>query len=145
MLAATAFSLLVPALERGDVGEVLAGFALGAVTLLAPDRYVPHVHARMAERGVPPVEDQPARQRAALLLSALTIHNLPEAWPSALRSRPAGPTSASRSLVPATAVPDRLKVLLVAAISAGHGILATMVARFAATTPRGRCASRPHW
>ena len=28
MLAATAFSLLVPALDRGGVGEVLAGFLL---------------------------------------------------------------------------------------------------------------------
>ena len=78
MLAATAFSLLVPALERGGVGEVLAGFALGAATLLALDRFVPHLHGRMAERGQRPADDPRARHRAALLLSALTIHNLPE-------------------------------------------------------------------
>lgn len=35
MLAATAFSLLVPALERGGLGELLGGFALGAATLVA--------------------------------------------------------------------------------------------------------------
>jgi hypothetical protein len=51
-----AFPLLVPALERGGVGEVLAGFGLGALTLLALDRYVPHAHERMAERGAPRTE-----------------------------------------------------------------------------------------
>ena len=33
MLAATAFSLLVPALDLGSVWEVLAGFGLGAIVL----------------------------------------------------------------------------------------------------------------
>lgn len=33
MLAATAFSLLVPALDRGEIWEVLAGFALGCAVL----------------------------------------------------------------------------------------------------------------
>ena len=78
MLAATAFSLLVPALDRGGVGEVLAGFLLGAATLLVLDRYVPHVHERMKERGRPAASELRARHRARLLLSALTIHNLPE-------------------------------------------------------------------
>ena len=45
MLAATAFSLLVPALERGSVGEVLAGFALGAAMLLGA-RPLRAAHAR---------------------------------------------------------------------------------------------------
>jgi ZIP family zinc transporter len=31
MLAATAFSLLVPALDRGSLAEVLAGFAAGGL------------------------------------------------------------------------------------------------------------------
>jgi ZIP family zinc transporter len=91
MLAATAFSLLVPALERGGVGEVLAGFALGSATLLALDRYVPHMHARMAERGVSPAGDLPARHRATLLLSALTIHNLPEGMAVGLAFAAGGP------------------------------------------------------
>ena len=91
MLAATAFSLLVPALERGGLEEVLVGFALGGATLLALDRYVPHLHARMAERGVPPVEVQSARHRAALLLSALTIHNVPEGMAVGLAFAAGGP------------------------------------------------------
>jgi ZIP family zinc transporter len=77
MLAATAFSLLVPALDRGSLGEVLLGFALGCGFLAVLDVVVPHAHARFRERGRPAAEELAAR-RAALLLSALTIHNLPE-------------------------------------------------------------------
>ncbi|HUP31925.1 MAG TPA: ZIP family metal transporter [Gaiellaceae bacterium] len=75
MLAATVFSLLVPALELGRLGEVLAGVAAGGLVLLALDAVVPHVHLRFAERGQ--AEERSARQ-ALLLLSALTIHNIPE-------------------------------------------------------------------
>jgi zinc transporter, ZIP family len=91
MLAATAFSLLVPALERGSVGEVLVGFLLGAVTLLALDRFVPHAHERMAERGMRPPEAADPRHRAALLLSALTIHNFPEGMAVGLAFAAGGP------------------------------------------------------
>jgi zinc transporter, ZIP family len=75
MLAATAFSLLVPALARGKLGEVLAGFALGGLVFALLDLVVPHVHARFAEGGAP---TNAAGERAILLLSALTIHNIPE-------------------------------------------------------------------
>jgi zinc transporter, ZIP family len=75
MLAATAFSLLVPALEEGSLAEVLAGVLGGGAALLALDILVPHVHLRFVERGH---TDAAASQRAVLLLSALTIHNIPE-------------------------------------------------------------------
>jgi ZIP family zinc transporter len=79
MLAATVFSLLVPALDRGGIGEVVAGFTLGAVILGLVDAAVPHVHARFREGRRPPVATyKPAESRAGLLLSALTIHNVPE-------------------------------------------------------------------
>jgi zinc transporter, ZIP family len=91
MLAATAFSLLVPALDRGGVGEVLAGFLLGAVTLLLLDRFVPHAHERMEERGRRAPSELRARHRAALLLSALTIHNLPEGMAVGLAFAAGGP------------------------------------------------------
>jgi zinc transporter, ZIP family len=77
MLAATAFSLLVPALDRGAVPEVIVGFAAGAAAIAALDVLVPHAHARFRERGRPAAEEHAERQ-AALLLSALTIHNIPE-------------------------------------------------------------------
>jgi ZIP family zinc transporter len=78
MLAATAFSLLVPALERGPLGEVLAGFAIGCGFIAALDLLVPHAHTRFRERGRPAAEELAARDRATLLLAALTIHNVPE-------------------------------------------------------------------
>jgi ZIP family zinc transporter len=65
----------VPAVERGALWEVLVGFGLGAVVFVALDSVVPHVHARFTERGHPRAAE---RQRALLLLSALTIHNVPE-------------------------------------------------------------------
>ena len=75
MLAATAFGLLVPALELGSLWEVLVGFGLGAVVFAVLDAVVPHVHARFVDRDHPRATEH---RRAALLLSALTIHNVPE-------------------------------------------------------------------
>jgi ZIP family zinc transporter len=75
MLAATAFSLLVPALDLGTLAEVLAGVGVGGLALVGLDALVPHVHLRFAERGH---EASRSRHRAVLLLSALTIHNVPE-------------------------------------------------------------------
>jgi ZIP family zinc transporter len=49
MLAATAFSLLVPALDRGSLGEVLLGFALGSGFIAGLDLLVPHAHTRFRE------------------------------------------------------------------------------------------------
>jgi ZIP family zinc transporter len=73
MLAATAFSLLVPALDLGSLVEVLAGFGLGAVAIGILDAVIPHAHARFAERRRTVVGS-----RSLLLLGALTIHNIPE-------------------------------------------------------------------
>lgn len=78
MLAATAFSLLVPALDRGTVGETVAGLALGAALMAVLDAVVPHAHARFSEHHELPAEQRSARERGTLLVSALTIHNLPE-------------------------------------------------------------------
>jgi ZIP family zinc transporter len=75
MLAATSFSLLVPALDRGALWEVLAGLGLGAAVFVLLDSAVPHIHARFVERGHPREAEQ---RRAMLLLSALVIHNVPE-------------------------------------------------------------------
>src|SRR5690606_35342266 len=51
MLAASAFSLLVPALDEGSLWEVLVGFAVGGACLAALDMWLPHAHARFLERG----------------------------------------------------------------------------------------------
>ena len=73
MLAAAFFSLLVPALDDGTVAEVALGFVAGAGVLALLDATIPHVHARFRERS-----QSREAHRATLLLSALTIHNLPE-------------------------------------------------------------------
>jgi zinc transporter, ZIP family len=79
MLAAAVFSLLVPALERGSLGEVLLGVTVGAAAMVALDTYLPHAHARFHEQGRAAAEElTDERRRAALLISALTIHNIPE-------------------------------------------------------------------
>lgn len=76
MLAATSFSLLIPALERGTIIEVVAGLGLGGGCFALLDEVIPHVHLRFAERGHP-LPSQESR-RSTLLLSALTLHNIPE-------------------------------------------------------------------
>lgn len=78
MVAAVSFSLLVPGLEAGSVGQVLGGFLIGAAFLLLLDVVVPHAHAELAEHGHRPLEQVAAGRRAVMLLSALTIHNIPE-------------------------------------------------------------------
>jgi ZIP family zinc transporter len=88
MLAATAFSLLVPALDEGTLAEVLVGVLLGGAALIALDALVPHVHLRFFERGH---TDAPGAKRALLLLSALTIHNVPEGMAVGIAFAAGGP------------------------------------------------------
>ena len=75
MLAGAAFSLLVPALERGGLGEVVAALVFGAGTMAVADRFVPHAHVRFSERG-----------------RLLAIHNVPGGWPWVWRLRPGART-----------------------------------------------------
>src|SRR5687767_13021456 len=78
MLAAAIFSLLVPALDEGTLGEVVVGLVAGVAVLAALDEVVPHIHARFTEPGHADDPNAPAQRRAILMLSALTIHNIPE-------------------------------------------------------------------
>jgi len=78
MLAATFFSLLVPSLDRGGLPEVLVGFVLGALVMARVDAVLPHLHMRFFERDHVPESHATATKRATLLLSAMTIHNVPE-------------------------------------------------------------------
>jgi len=78
MLAATSFSLLEPALERGGLWEVAVGFVLGGASLAGLDMWLPHAHERFAERGHAAPRLAPPRRRALMLLAAITIHNVPE-------------------------------------------------------------------
>jgi ZIP family zinc transporter len=78
MLAATSFSLLQPALERGPLWQVVLGFVLGGLSLAALDAWLPHAHERFVERGHAPARLAAPRRRALMLLAAITIHNVPE-------------------------------------------------------------------
>lgn len=73
MLAATAFSLLVPAIDLG--GPLISAVSLGAGALVIHfiDRFVPHLHP------VAGVEGPPSKlSRVWLMIIAITIHNFPE-------------------------------------------------------------------
>jgi ZIP family zinc transporter len=78
MLAASVFSLLVPALDHGGLAAVIGGFLAGSAFIALLDREVPHAHARFREHGRRAAEERQAFERARLLLAALTIHNVPE-------------------------------------------------------------------
>lgn len=84
MLAATSFSLLVPALDAaGALWEVVAGFGAGCVLMVALDRYIPHAHedlehAELHDDSVVATAAAKGRRTATMLIAALTIHNLPE-------------------------------------------------------------------
>ncbi|MCS7286727.1 MAG: ZIP family metal transporter [Anaerolineae bacterium] len=73
MLAATVFSLLVPAINLGGVWITSLGIVLGALFLAYADRVVPHFHFIEGAEGPPS-----ALRRIWLLILAVTLHNFPE-------------------------------------------------------------------
>ncbi|MGB3717738.1 MAG: ZIP family metal transporter [Candidatus Promineifilaceae bacterium] len=73
MLAAAAFSLLVPAIELGGVAVAIIGFLTGALFLAVIDRMIPHTHFVLGAEGPPS-----SLRRIWLLIIAITLHNFPE-------------------------------------------------------------------
>ena len=73
MLAATSFSLLVPAIEIGGVWKTVFGIVLGAVFLVCAERLTPHMHHVTGIKG-PSTE----LGKVWLFILAITIHNFPE-------------------------------------------------------------------
>ena len=82
MVAASVWSLLIPALEEAEAAGMGAwaflpaagGFWVGVLFLLGLDRLIPHLHPD-ADRP----EGPPARlPRITMLLLAVTLHNIPE-------------------------------------------------------------------
>lgn len=82
MIAASFWSLLAPALEMAEGGDLPAwfpaavGFLLGGFFLRGIDRILPHLHLGfpMSE-----VEGIPTKwRRVTLLVMAITLHNIPE-------------------------------------------------------------------
>jgi ZIP family zinc transporter len=73
MLAATAFSLLVPAIEIGGVWVTVVSFLVGGGFVYVLDRYVPHTHFIKGPEG-----PSSSLSKVNLLILAMTIHNFPE-------------------------------------------------------------------
>lgn len=82
MIAASFWSLLSPAIELSEGGSwpswvpPLIGFLLGVATLWVMDKVIPHLHM-----GFPTSEAEGPKtswHRSILLVSAITLHNIPE-------------------------------------------------------------------
>lgn len=79
MLAATSFSLILPAVEASGGGilgasTVAAGMFLGGVFLYLSDKYSPHEHFIKGPEGADPGN----LRRIWLFVIAITLHNFPE-------------------------------------------------------------------
>ena len=80
MIAASVWSLLIPAMEMSDHLGKLAflpaavGFLVGIVFLLALDRLIPHLHLGSEESEGP----KASLKKSTMLILAVTIHNIPE-------------------------------------------------------------------
>ena len=74
MIAASVWSLLLPAIDESSYMTAAAGFMLGIVFLLLVDTVVPHLHVNAdAAEG-----RASGLSRSALLMLSVTIHNIPE-------------------------------------------------------------------
>jgi len=73
MLAATAFGLLIPAIELGGIWIVVLGTIMGGLFLHLTDRFTPHLHFISGPEG-----PSSNLRRIWLLILAITIHNFPE-------------------------------------------------------------------
>ncbi len=73
MLAATSFSLILPAIEIGGVWKATVGLMLGALFLVITEKLVPHLHHVTGIKG--PVTHL---SKLWLFILAITIHNFPE-------------------------------------------------------------------
>lgn len=77
MVAASCWSLLVPAMEAGGVGVAAIGLLGGGAFFYTVDQILPHLHAEFPDEARtegPHV----AWRRPVLLMLAMTLHNFPE-------------------------------------------------------------------
>lgn len=122
MLAASVFSLLLPAFDaaqaqgaaRGDAAWMVAlGIALGASLLLAMDRALPHTHAPGGASSANAVW---------LFVFAIAVHNVPEGLAIGVASGLDGAGNAVATGISLQNVPEGL-IVAIALASAGYGRL----------------------
>lgn len=83
MIAASYFSLLAPAIERAESDggvspwiPAAVGFFAGGLFLRGVDRLIPHLHPRSPMSEAEGIKT--SWRRSVLLITAITIHNIPE-------------------------------------------------------------------
>lgn len=80
MIAASVWSLLIPAIEEAEAQGIpgwlpsAGGFVLGVAFLMLLDTVMPHLHPGSKE----PEGVHSSMKRTTLLISAVTLHNIPE-------------------------------------------------------------------
>ncbi len=77
MVAASCWSLLVPAIASGGVRAATIGLLAGGAFFYAADQILPHLHAEFPDEARSEGPDVPWR-RPTLLMAAMTLHNFPE-------------------------------------------------------------------
>jgi ZIP family zinc transporter len=77
MVAASCWSLLIPAIESGGAVRATIGLLAGGLFLYAADQLLPHLHPEFPDEAR---QEGPrtSYRRAALLMFAITLHNFPE-------------------------------------------------------------------
>jgi ZIP family zinc transporter len=73
MLAATFFSLIIPAIDLSNVWVAVLGIIIGAIVLHLVDRFIPHFHPMLGAEG-----PSSRLSKVWLFALAITIHNFPE-------------------------------------------------------------------
>lgn len=77
MVAASCWSLLVPAIDIGGAWPAVIGVILGGAFIFTLDQRLPHLHPEFPDEAVR--EGPPSSyRRAVLLMVAITMHNFPE-------------------------------------------------------------------
>ncbi|HWP51008.1 MAG TPA: ZIP family metal transporter [Clostridia bacterium] len=80
MIAASVWSLLIPAIEEAEASGLIGwipaagGFVLGALFLYGLDQLIPHLHPSTNQTEGP----SSTMKRTSLLVMAVTLHNIPE-------------------------------------------------------------------
>jgi ZIP family zinc transporter len=79
MVAASCWSLLVPALERGCVFPAAVGLAIGGAFMLVTGGWIKKGRVRLPGQAEPKSDEENQRQQGpVMLMIAMTVHNFPE-------------------------------------------------------------------
>lgn len=94
MLAASVFSLLVPAIELGSLAGVVIAILVGAGVVAVADALLPHLHLIVSHRrgeSSQPIDQDSSLHTGVLVLIAMAIHNVPEGFAVGVAFAAGGP------------------------------------------------------